>query len=517
MRLIPALAVAGVLLAGAAVADRARAPARRRPAHRHERHPRRDHARRAGRQAHDRRFGGGRDRRQEGSPRRPLLGRKHHEELRGDGRHAARRRAQARSGRPCQHAPPGTPSRGSADPASESAQPHERHSGLHGARAVDERRRAQPTRRHLPAAARLVRRQAPARVPARKPRVLLEHELSRARGDPPAGHRPVAGHPAAGTNLRAARPHGNRLRERTPNLRQRPAARLRRLRVAAHRRLAARPRRALGRRCDRLERARPGGVLRRAAARTARPAATRRRDGEDRSPARTARGWGCTGSRRRAAAGSTGTRAARPATSRSPRARETGAASSWSTGPGSAATPSPRWTSTSTTSSCRSSTSLVLGGAESMWPSWSQAGRVEDQVDDDRGPAGRVRGTSPAPLSAWKYSLKVRLSFHLGSLCSRSTPPWTRRRRRAPAARSRRSGLRGPARSPRGSAPRRADGISRVNGSPESAGSGRTAESPGSWGQRADRAAPVRRAAERVPHGRGAAGSSSIVGAGDCP
>ena len=80
-------------------ADRAGAPARRRPAHRHERHPGGDHARRARRQAHHRRFRACRDRRQRGSPGRSVLGRKHHEELRGDGRHAARRRAQARAGR----------------------------------------------------------------------------------------------------------------------------------------------------------------------------------------------------------------------------------------------------------------------------------------------------------------------------------------------------------------------------------------------------------------------------------
>ena len=142
----------------------------------------------------------------------------------------------------------------------------------------------QPTSRDLFAAARLVGRQAPTRVPARKPSLVLEHELSRARGNPPAGHRAVAGHTASATNLRAARPRGNGLRERTPSTRRRPAARLRRLRVATHGRLAARARRTLGRRCDRVERTRPGGVLRRAAARSARPAPTRRPDGEDRSP-----------------------------------------------------------------------------------------------------------------------------------------------------------------------------------------------------------------------------------------
>ena len=40
-------------------------------------------------------------------------------------------------------------------------------------------------------------------------------------------------------------------------------------------------------------------------------------------PARTGRAWACTGSARRAGAGSTGTPAARPATSRSPPARAT--------------------------------------------------------------------------------------------------------------------------------------------------------------------------------------------------
>ena len=140
-------------------------------------------------------------------------------------------------------------------------------------------------------------------------------------GDPPASDRPIGGAPAARADLRAARPHGDEVRAGYADPARRRAPRLRRRR--AHRRSTsrgARARRALGRR--------------RASSRTRRDLATffvallqgrlvpphLVAEMEKIVRARTARGSGCTGSRPRAVAGSTGTPAARPATSRSPRA-----------------------------------------------------------------------------------------------------------------------------------------------------------------------------------------------------
>ena len=232
--------------------------------------------------------------------------------------------AQARAGRPRQHAPPGTPSRRTAHPSSESAQPHERHSRLHGARAVAKRRRAQPAGRDLPAAARLVGRQAPTRVPARKPGLLLEHELSRARGDPPARHRAVAGHDCFG-NESSSRSASRQRRTRAD---AEPSATNS---CTATTSPGRRPRTS---RCTGS--ADPGPTARSCRTRTTWRCSSSRccADGSSRPdssprwrrsfPARTVRGWGCTGSRRRAVAGSTATPAGRPAMSRSPRAQRDG-------------------------------------------------------------------------------------------------------------------------------------------------------------------------------------------------
>jgi hypothetical protein len=47
-----------------------------------------------------------------------------------------------------------------------------------------------------------------------------------------------------------------------------------------------------------------------------------------------------------------------------------------------------------------------------------------DQVGDHAGPAGLVeRADRGAPLSPWKYSVKIRLSCQAGSVCIRSVPP----------------------------------------------------------------------------------------------
>ena len=257
---------------------------------------------------------------QEGSSRRPLLGREHHEELRRDGGHAARRRAQAPPRRPRQHAAPGTPSRRAEDPPAEPAQPHERDSGLHAARAVEQRGRAQSTRRDLPAAPRLVGGGAPARVPAGKPGVVLEHELPRARGDPRARHRAARWPGCCGneSSSRSASRDGVRERRRTVGGDQIHGYDVSGTRPT--RRLAARARRARGptaRSCRTRATSRCSSSRCCAAGSSRRGSSRRCRRS---CPARTARAWGCTGSRRRAAAGSTGTRAARPATSRSPQA-----------------------------------------------------------------------------------------------------------------------------------------------------------------------------------------------------
>ena len=146
---------------------------------------------------------------QEGSPERPVLGRKRDEELRGHSCHATRRRAQAEAGRPRQYAPPRTPSRkGRRLRLRRPAQPHERDSGLHELRTMDRRRQSQPpTSRDLPAATRLIGCEAHApsfRPAAERPTRTRTTSwwaeiLQRVTGQ-------VAGESASrGTNLQAAR------------------------------------------------------------------------------------------------------------------------------------------------------------------------------------------------------------------------------------------------------------------------------------------------------------------------
>ena len=229
------------------------------------------------------------------------------------------------------HAPPGAISRGEADPGSAPAEPHERDSRLHAARAMGQRGRSQPARRDPGAAARLVsctRARSSTGPEARPPTRTRTTSCSAEILERLTGRR--VGRAAARAHLRAARPHRHGVRALATVAQRRPDARLRHHRGQATRRLPAPARRALGRRRGGVERTRPGRLLRRAAAREARAARPRRRDAEGRSTLARERARASSSSARRAAAGSTGTRAARRATSPSSPAHAMAAAStSW--------------------------------------------------------------------------------------------------------------------------------------------------------------------------------------------